>query len=217
MIPPKGMRHADHALTATQWPIFTSYSAGAEPFFPRIMGSKGTTFIPFFFPSSWIVQVFIMEVLCTQMCATASLCVDPPGRQFLFYVGLWVKGRELLRMELQRRKSARSFRRLQGMHGVRFIYSCILCSEGYHQDILRSNGQGLWVRGGQKWLFHMLLAQMWDRAGLKSRCSVLSYPSWASKEVLIGGIGPVALTEQWLCDHKKCAQKALFERDSRRS
>jgi hypothetical protein len=72
-----------------------------------------------------------MEVLCTQMCATASLylgrggclCLilssrtslsfpgvlpiaDPPGRQFLFHSGLWARGKELLRMELQRRKSA---------------------------------------------------------------------------------------------------------------
>lgn len=131
-IPPKGMRLADHALTAAQWPIFTSHSAGAESFSPRITGSKADNLRPLLLSFFLDRTSFIMEVLCTQMCATASLCLgrggylmsnsfhlamlclflasypiaDPPGRQFLFHSGLWVTGRELLRMELEGRKSA---------------------------------------------------------------------------------------------------------------
>lgn len=80
-IPPKGMCHAEHALTATQWPFFTSYSAGAEPSFRNYGGGAvlhkhlsdrrtSSPFLSFFLNCT----SFIMEVLCTQMCATASLC-----------------------------------------------------------------------------------------------------------------------------------------------
>jgi hypothetical protein len=51
--------------------------------------------------------------LCLILFSRTSLSIsgvlpiaDPPGRQFFFHSGLWAKGRELLRMELQRRKSA---------------------------------------------------------------------------------------------------------------
>lgn len=78
-IQPKGMCHADYALTATQWPIFTSYSAGAESFLPRITGQKEVNLLSLVLSFFLNRTSFIMEVLCTRMCATASLYLGRGG------------------------------------------------------------------------------------------------------------------------------------------